>query len=103
MRILHLPGQAGRRPRVWARVEARGRIALSDVTREPGAPGELTDLMAWMACLADARPAEAYASCLVAAGFRDVTIERHDDALTEMVRAIGAPVGVGGPGWTQQD
>jgi arsenite methyltransferase len=77
--------------REFARVvKPGGRIGLSDVTREPGPPGELADLMAWIACLADARPAEAYASCLVAAGFRDVAIERHDDALTEMVRAIGA-------------
>ncbi len=77
--------------REFARVlKPGGRVGLSDVTREPGAPGELTDLMAWIACLADARPAEAYASCLVAAGFRDVAIERHDDALSEMVRGIGA-------------
>jgi arsenite methyltransferase len=77
--------------REFARVlKPGGRVGLSDITREPGTPGELTDLIAWIACLADARPAGAYASLLVAAGFRDVAIERHDEALTEMVRGIGA-------------
>jgi arsenite methyltransferase len=77
--------------REFARVlKPGGRLGLSDITREPGAADELADLMAWIACLADARPAEAYASCLVAAGFRDVAIERHDEALAEMVRGIGA-------------
>lgn len=66
-----------------------GRIGLSDVTRTPGPPGELADVMAWVACLADARPAEAYAECLTEAGFVEATIERHDHALTEMIRAIG--------------
>jgi ubiquinone/menaquinone biosynthesis C-methylase UbiE len=77
--------------REFARVlKPGGRLGLSDITRLPGPPEELTDLMAWIACLADARPAEAYASCLVAAGFRDVAIERHDEALADMVRGIGA-------------
>jgi arsenite methyltransferase len=58
-----------------------GRIGLSDITREPGAPGELSDLMAWIACLADARPAEAYAYCLAAAGFRDMVIAQSPSIL----------------------
>ena len=33
-----------------------GRVGLSDITREPGPAGELVDLMAWVACLADAGP-----------------------------------------------
>ncbi len=67
-----------------------GRVGLSDITRGPGPPDELSDLMAWIACLADAGPADSYAARLLAAGFMDVAIERHDDALTEMIRAIGA-------------
>ena len=46
--------------------------------------------MAWVACLADARPAGAYAELLSAAGFADVTIESHDGVLLEMIRGIGA-------------
>ncbi|HWW87375.1 MAG TPA: methyltransferase domain-containing protein [Vicinamibacterales bacterium] len=66
-----------------------GRVGLSDITREPGPEDELRELMAWITCLADARPAGTYGEWLTAAGFHNVMIERHDDALTEMVRAIG--------------
>jgi ubiquinone/menaquinone biosynthesis C-methylase UbiE len=77
--------------REFARVlKARGRLGLSDVTRMPGPAGELDDLMAWVACLADARPAAAYAELLSAAGYTDVTIESHDGAIVEMIRGIGA-------------
>jgi arsenite methyltransferase len=67
-----------------------GRIGLSDVTRAPGPDGELADLMAWIACLADACPADAYAGGLRDAGFIDVTVENHDAALLEMIRNIGS-------------
>ena len=77
--------------REFARVlKTGGRFGLSDVTRMPGPAGELDDLMAWVACLADARPAGAYAELLSAAGFADVTIESHDGVLLEMIRGIGA-------------
>jgi SAM-dependent methyltransferase len=67
-----------------------GRIGLSDVTRAPGPDGELADLMAWIACLADACPADEYAARLKGAGFIDVTVENHDAALLEMIRNIGS-------------
>jgi arsenite methyltransferase len=66
-----------------------GRVGLSDITRSPGPPGELADLMAWIACLADARPADSYAAELTDAGFTTAVVEAHDDALTEMIRGIG--------------
>ena len=66
-----------------------GRVGLSDITRAPGPPGELADLMAWIACLADARPADAYTAWLTDAGFTNATIEEHDEALMEMIRRIG--------------
>jgi ubiquinone/menaquinone biosynthesis C-methylase UbiE len=66
-----------------------GRIGLSDVTRKPGPPGELADLMAWIACLADAGPADSYAAWLAEAGFTNAVVETHDDALMEMIRGIG--------------
>jgi arsenite methyltransferase len=67
-----------------------GRVGLSDITRAPGPAGELADLMAWVACLADAAPADAYAARLRDAGFVDVTVENHDAALLEMIRNIGS-------------
>jgi arsenite methyltransferase len=77
--------------REFARVlKPGGSVGLSDITRDLGRSGELTDLMAWIACLGDARPAHSYAAWLKAAGFdTDVAIEPHDEALNEMIRRIG--------------
>jgi arsenite methyltransferase len=76
--------------REFARVlKPGGRVGLSDITRSPGPPGELADLMAWIACLADARPADSYVVWLADAGFTKAVVEAHDDALMEMIRGIG--------------
>jgi arsenite methyltransferase len=66
-----------------------GRVGLSDITRAPGPPGELADLMAWVACLADACLAETYAARLTDAGFVNVVVENHDHVLLDMIRNIG--------------
>lgn len=65
-----------------------GRVGMSDLTRAATLPPELTGLLAWIACIADARPVEEYASYLKSAGIGGVEIEPHDDALAEMVRDI---------------
>ena len=67
-----------------------GRVGLSDITRAPGPAGELANLMAWVACLADARPANAYAALSCEAGFVNVATENHDSVLLEMIRDIGS-------------
>jgi arsenite methyltransferase len=67
-----------------------GRVGLSDITRAPGPVGELADLMAWVACLADACPADAYAARLHDAGLIEVAVENHDDVLLDMIRSIGS-------------
>jgi SAM-dependent methyltransferase len=66
-----------------------GRLGLSDITRSPGPPGELADLMSWISCLGDARPAHSYIARLADAGFGETVVEVHDDALTQMIRDIG--------------
>jgi SAM-dependent methyltransferase len=66
-----------------------GRVGLSDLTRAPGPPGELADLLSWVACLADARSAATYADCLAGAGFTEFVMENHDEALTDMIQGIG--------------
>lgn len=65
-----------------------GKIGLSDLTRAATLPPELTGLLAWIACIADARPVSEYAAYLKAAGMSSVDIETHDEALSEMVRDI---------------
>ena len=80
-----------RAAREFARVLTPGGSAgLSDITRAPGPDGELADLMAWIACLADARSTAAYAQWLTGAGLTEPVIEIHDEALREMIRGIGA-------------
>jgi hypothetical protein len=67
-----------------------GRVGLSDITRAAGPAGELADLMAWVACLADACPVGTYAARLTDAGFIHVAAENHDAVLLEMIRSIGS-------------
>jgi ubiquinone/menaquinone biosynthesis C-methylase UbiE len=73
----------------FARVLRPGStVALSDLTRTGPLPADLEGLLSWIACIADARPVEEYASYLLAAGFAVTTVEPHDDALVEMARDI---------------
>lgn len=68
-----------------------GRLGITDVTLVPqGLGGDLAGLAGWVACLADARPLDEYASLLAAAGLRTVHTERHDAALARMVEEIDA-------------
>jgi SAM-dependent methyltransferase len=65
-----------------------GELGLTDLTRSRPLPPELSGLLAWIACIADARPVEEYAAYLEAAGFNIRTIEPHSSALAEMARDI---------------
>jgi arsenite methyltransferase len=65
-----------------------GKVGMSDLTRSGPLPQELEGLLAWIACIADARPVEEYAGYLKGAGFDVTTIEAHDGALAEMARDI---------------
>ena len=73
----------------FARVLGRGgRVGLSDLTRLAELPEELQGLLAWVACIADARPVEEYVGYLESAGMGHVEVETHDEALAELVRNI---------------
>ena len=61
---------------------------MSDLTRSGPLPSELEGLLAWVACIADARPVEEYVGYLKAAGIGDTQVETHDEALRDMVRDI---------------
>jgi arsenite methyltransferase len=73
----------------FARVlKPAGRVGLSDLTRSGPLPTELEGLLAWVACIADARPVSEYVDYLKTAGLRNTQIEPHDEALAQMVRDI---------------
>jgi hypothetical protein len=65
-------------------------VGLSDLTRLAQLPEELQGLLAWVACIADARPVEEYVRYLETAGIGNVEVETHDEALAELVRNIQA-------------
>ncbi len=67
------------------------RVGITDVTVEADRlPAELGSLAGWVACIADARPAEEYAAILAGAGLRTLVVERHDQALAAMVEQVEA-------------
>ena len=65
-----------------------GKVGLSDLTRESDLPSELESLLAWVACIADARPLEEYAEHLRNAGCDSIRTEAHHEALAQMVKDI---------------
>ncbi len=65
-----------------------GAVGVSDLTRSGRLPPELDGLLAWIACIADARPAQEYVEYLCGAGLSHPLVEPHDEALSEMVTGI---------------
>jgi arsenite methyltransferase len=75
--------------REFARVLRRGgSIGLSDLTRGPALLEELSGLLAWVACIADAQPVDTYVRYLCEAEFRVERVEAHDESLVEMVNHV---------------
>ena len=75
--------------REFARVlDTGGRVGLSDLTRRGPLPRSLEGLLAWVSCIADARPVAEYVGFLEEAGFQAPSVEPHDEALLELVRDI---------------
>ncbi len=67
------------------------RLAVSDITARPARlPPELSGLAAWIACIADARPLDELADLLTTAGFVVESVERHDQALGQMIERVEA-------------
>jgi arsenite methyltransferase len=67
-----------------------GRIGFSDLVRTGPLPAELEGLLAWVACVADARPVDDYRRHLEEAGFSIDHVEDQRVALVAMVREIQA-------------
>jgi ubiquinone/menaquinone biosynthesis C-methylase UbiE len=76
--------------RELARVLKPGaRLALSDVTAdESRLPEGLRTLQAWVACIADARRPDEIEAMLESEAFSVESIERHDDALLELLERV---------------
>lgn len=67
-----------------------GQVGISDLTRNGETPADLQSLLAWIACIADARPTAEYERYLAKAGLYVTLTEPHDEALIELVRDIQA-------------
>jgi arsenite methyltransferase len=65
-----------------------GRVGLSDLTRTGPLPPQLEGLLAWIACIADARPVAEYAGYLEQAGFQIASIEQHDHGLAQFISDV---------------
>lgn len=78
--------------RELARVLKPGaRLALSDMTADVARlPDELRTVQAWVACIADARPLDEIAELLDGEGFAVESVDRHDDALVELLERVAA-------------
>jgi arsenite methyltransferase len=71
--------------REFARVlKPSGVIGLTDLVRDAELPSTLDSLMAWVACIADARPLETYLNILAGADLVPSLVERHDACLAEL-------------------
>lgn len=71
-------------------LRAGGQFGMSDLTRAVELPAELDGLLAWIACIADARPVDEYRNCLAEAGFEVTQVESHNGALADMARDVQA-------------
>lgn len=70
-----------------------GRLGITDVTAERDRlPDALTGLNAWIACVADARPAHEYEALMRAEGLRVRTVEQHPGAVDRMILQVAARV-----------
>lgn len=104
------PDKAGA-AREMARVLAPlGQVGLADLVREGDLPAGLDGLMAWVACIADARPLADYLDALSAAGLAPRSSERCDcvlaqiaDHVRQRLFAAEVLVGLGKLNWPQFD
>jgi ubiquinone/menaquinone biosynthesis C-methylase UbiE len=65
-----------------------GRVGMSDLTRTAEPLPELNGLLAWIACIGDARPVACYADWLGNAGFMITAIAERNVCLTRMVEQV---------------
>lgn len=65
-----------------------GRIGISDLTRRGSVPAELSGLLSWIACIADAPATSEFIAAFESASFEVTTVEAHDNCLLQMARDV---------------
>jgi SAM-dependent methyltransferase len=90
-----LPDKGGAAAEFARLLRSGGRVGLTDVTRSGPLRSELDDLLAWVACVADAEPAGRYVERLQDAGLELDSVESHDQALVDMVATIRSRLAAG--------
>jgi arsenite methyltransferase len=65
-----------------------GRLGLTDMTVNGPLPEEIQTMLAWVACVTGAGPADEYVATLRAAGFADFSVVDQRDALLDMVAGV---------------
>jgi len=73
-----------------------GRFGLADLVRNGPLPSELNGLLAWAACVGDARPVAEYTALLEAAGLHVKQVEIHDRALEELIDSVRLKLSLAG-------
>ncbi len=72
-----------------------GRLAIADLVLDPSRlPEDWRGWLARVACVADARPATAYATMVEDVGFGEVTVELHPETLLTLIANLEARVTV---------
>ena len=76
------PDKRGAASEFYRVLGPNGRVGMSDIVRAEVIPPDLDTLLAWVACIADAQPAERYAELLSSAEFCIDRIEPHNRGIS---------------------
>ena len=82
------PGKAEAASEFVRVLKPGGRVGLSDLSRAGDVPADLQNLLAWIACIADAQPTDEYVRYMSEAGLHVDLVEPNDSALSDLIHSI---------------